>query len=338
MSTIYGNTSFIQTQIDWLTDNLLSAPPNNKKVLFYHKDFDDQINLSAMDIDMALYGHIHSNSGNINQHPYNLSTDNICDGSRTYRVIRVNNENLQPYSSVSAGSSGENLEIEYFPSNNGFADSVAAQITNNHDIEFEHAQVKFMMPKGNYNYEVINGDLLQVDNSGNFAICYVNANVPANDNITVIIKANITLDLIVDIKAFLEGPFHENEMKAFLNESDILVINQPYNVAPWNYSGNESVASIPNENVVDWVLVELRDASDATLAIPASTVERQAAFVLKDGSIVSLNGSSPLTCSTNLIQHNLYVVIYHRNHLAVMSANALMQTEGIYSFNFTIWC
>ena len=32
---------------------------------------------------------------------------------------------------------------------------------------------------------------------------------------------------------------------------------------------------------------------------------------------------------------DLFVVVYHRNHLAVMSANALTQTAGVYTYNFT---
>jgi len=39
---------------------------------------------------MALWGHIHSNSGDINTHPYNLATAAVCDGKRAYRIIKVN--------------------------------------------------------------------------------------------------------------------------------------------------------------------------------------------------------------------------------------------------------
>ncbi len=62
-------------------------------------------------------------------------------------------------------------------------------------------------------------------------------------------------------------------------------LNQPYSVAPWNYPGTESVITIPAD-VVDWVIVELRDAPDAVSADPASYVAKQAAFVLDNGSVV----------------------------------------------------
>ncbi len=145
----------------------------------------------------------------------------------------------------------------------------------------------------------------------------------------------ITLDLDVDVTAFLEGPFDGTEMQSRLNEVGIIPLNQPYNIAPWNYGGSESVAAIPNANVVDWVLIELRDAPDAASALPGTVVERHAAFVLKDGTIVGMDGVSTLACTTTGFTNDLFVVIYHRNHLAVMSANALTQTAGVYTYNFT---
>jgi len=335
MSDVYGNTSFTSFQLDWLDNDLLNAPPNSNKVLFYHMDFANQINLSEMETDMALYGHIHNNSGNIIEQPYNLATDNVCDGNRAYRIIRVNNGVFEPFSTSNAGGSGENLRIEFFPANNGSTDSVVAQITNNQNIDFDHARIKFVMPKGNISYSVINGVLEQVDNSGDCAICYVNVNIPANDIITVHIVADLILDLVVDIKALLEGPFDGFEMQASLNDATYLPLNQPYNTLPWNYPGNESVPAIPNADVVDWVLVELRDAPNAVSAVPSMAIKQQAAFVLMDGSIVGMDGSNPLSCVNTSINDNLFVVVYHRNHLAVMSASALIHSDGVYNYNFT---
>jgi hypothetical protein len=144
----------------------------------------------------------------------------------------------------------------------------------------------------------------------------------------------ITLDLIVDITAFLEGPFDGSEMLTLLNDDGYLPLSQPYHASYWNYYGNESVASIPNANVVDWVLVELRDAVDAPSATAATMIERQAAFVLVDGTIVGMDGLSDIQFTT-LPSQNLFVVVYHRNHLSVMSANPLTESGGIYSYNFS---
>jgi hypothetical protein len=130
----------------------------------------------------------------------------------------------------------------------------------------------------------------------------------------------------------LEGPFNGTSMTTSLNS--ILPLNQPYGVSPWNYAGTESVAAIPKVNVVDWVLVELRDAADAASAISPTMMDRQAAFLLNNGRVVGLDGSSTLQFSNSLTQQ-LFVVIWHRNHLGMMSSNFLSESEGIYSYNFS---
>ena len=136
----------------------------------------------------------------------------------------------------------------------------------------------------------------------------------------------------IELTLFLEGPFNGTGMFTNLNPAHI-PLAQPYNSTPWNYIGTESVTSIP-ANVVDWILLELRDATDAALATSATVIHRQAVFVLSDGTVVATDGSSNPEF-TEPVANNLYVVIYHRNHLSIMSANALTQTGGVYSYDFT---
>jgi len=137
----------------------------------------------------------------------------------------------------------------------------------------------------------------------------------------------------VNLKVFLEGPFNETDMNTNLNPDDI-PLSQPYNIAPWNYAGTESVVSIPNANVVDWVLVELRDTTEAQYAIGSTIIARQAAFILNDGSIVGMDGSSILSFNSSII-HQLFAVIWHRNHLGILSANALSGLGNVYIYDFT---
>ncbi len=144
-----------------------------------------------------------------------------------------------------------------------------------------------------------------------------------------IIITGIDLDLMV----FLEGPFNGAGMSLDLTGLPEFPLNQPYNVLPWNYSGSESVVSIP-ANVVDWLLIELRDATDAISATPATNVDQKAAFLLNDGSVVSTDGSSILSFDHSII-HSLFVVIWHRNHLGIMSSNGVTETEGIYTYDFS---
>ena len=123
-------------------------------------------------------------------------------------------------------------------------------------------------------------------------------------------------------------------MTTLLNSGGLIPLNQPYNTAPWNYNGTESVSSIPNANVVDWVVVELRDAASASQATAATRIARQAAFLLNNGQIVGLDGASPLVFSVS-VTNQLFAVVWSRNHLAVMSANALINISNTYTYDFT---
>jgi len=140
-------------------------------------------------------------------------------------------------------------------------------------------------------------------------------------------------ELLLDLNVFLEGPFNGTNMNTNLNPS-IIPLSQPYNTDPWNYPGTESVGSIPNTEVVDWVLIELRDTTDASLATGETVIAQQAAFLLNNGSIVGTDGSSVLQFD-NSITNQLFVVVWHRNHLGIMSANALTETGGVYTYDFT---
>jgi hypothetical protein len=138
----------------------------------------------------------------------------------------------------------------------------------------------------------------------------------------------------VDLKVFLEGPFNDTIMNTHLSGSAVLPIGQPYNTAPWNYNGTESVVDIPNQDIVDWVLVEFRDATDAPGASEATTVDIQAAFLKNDGFVVGMDGTSALSFNHSIV-HSLFVVIRHRNHIDIISAYPVDDIGGIYTYDFT---
>ncbi|MCD4697881.1 MAG: hypothetical protein K8S16_16775 [Bacteroidales bacterium] len=137
----------------------------------------------------------------------------------------------------------------------------------------------------------------------------------------------------LDVLVYLEGPFETGSMYTTLKNEGQIPLNQPYNVSPWGYTGTENVASIPDD-VVDWVLVDLRDATGAAAALPGTSVEMQAAFILNNGSVVGIDGSSVLQF-TATISNDPYVVVWHRNHLGVLSATSPVESGGIYTYNFS---
>jgi hypothetical protein len=145
-------------------------------------------------------------------------------------------------------------------------------------------------------------------------------------------------DVDVGLRVFLEGPYVGPNMSTTLNTLGYLPLGQPYNADPlavWYYNGTESVPAIPNTNITDWVLVEFRDAPSAAAATRATMISMQPAFIMNNGMVIGLDGISPLKVS-GVFQYNPYVVIWHRNHLGVLSAVPLILT-GInqYSYDFT---
>ena len=146
------------------------------------------------------------------------------------------------------------------------------------------------------------------------------------------------IDLTLDLKAILEGPFNGTNMNTDLNALGLIPTSQPFNsitTADWYYTGSESVASVP-ANVVDWVLVRIKDATDAASSSAGTVVAEQAAFLLNDGSIVDLDGSSNLDFTGITYSDGLYPVVWHRNHLGIISSDNMTRTAGVYSYDFTI--
>jgi uncharacterized protein (TIGR02145 family) len=139
---------------------------------------------------------------------------------------------------------------------------------------------------------------------------------------------------LADITVLLEGPFNGMTMNTTLNTKGIIPLTQPFSGPPWNYPGTEAVASIPPD-IVDWILLEYRDAADINSATFEATIGKQAAFIRSNGNIVNLNGSAPPLFNYTL-NDDLFVVIWHRNHLPVLSANPLVETAGVFPYDFTL--
>ncbi|MCD4736183.1 MAG: lamin tail domain-containing protein, partial [Bacteroidales bacterium] len=136
----------------------------------------------------------------------------------------------------------------------------------------------------------------------------------------------------LNLKVFLEGPFQNTLMNTDINNQ--LPLNQPFNSPPWNYQGAESVQAIPFPDIVDWILIELRDTTSAEVALPSSMIDRKAAFLKNDGVVVDIDGVSQLSFNF-AVEDSLFLVVMHRNHLSVLSASGLTLQTGIYSYDFS---
>ena len=153
-----------------------------------------------------------------------------------------------------------------------------------------------------------------VDGCGNEALC-VQFIIRFDSEVEV----SAELLLLADLNVFDST----GTMQAKIN--GILPLAQPYSAAPYNYPGGESVLSM-DADVVDWVLIELRDPV-------FETVFAQAAALLRtDGTITDVAGNPYVTMVAP--QTDWIVSVKHRNHLGVKSDVAVDFSSGSGSFDF----
>ena len=89
------------------------------------------------------------------------------------------------------------------------------------------------------------------------------------------------------------------------------------------------ISALP-DSVVDWVVLSLRSDSTSGTEILGS---RQPGLVQVDGSVVDTAGSKLLLKGVPC--GGYYLVVGHRNHLAVMSSDTLDTSDGEGSWDFT---
>ncbi len=129
----------------------------------------------------------------------------------------------------------------------------------------------------------------------------------------------------------LEGPYSGSDMNPGL--ISVIPLAQPFNSSPWNYPGLESVEVLPNLDIVDWLLVELREAATPDLAFSSTVLTKQAAFLLADGRIVGMDGASDLQFNI-AASDNIYVLLWQRNHLPILSKQAVLPMGETYYYDF----
>ena len=133
-----------------------------------------------------------------------------------------------------------------------------------------------------------------------------------------------TNSITIKVKVALQGCYNTStgNMATNLRNSNLLPLAQPFNRPPWNYAGTEAVntaTAIPS-NAVDWVLLEARNASDNYVI-----AETKACFLLSNGQLADVSGTpvSGVNFTTLTTNGNYFLSVKTRNHLAVMSANAV---------------
>ena len=170
---LYGSSSFISSQFTWLNADIAAHSSDSLNVMFYHYDFKREIDLTTLGVDVAFWGHTHSNKEDAT-HPYSISTAATCNGARAYRIIKFKNNQFVNSLSVNAGGNGTELTILYN------VDSSLARINNNHNIDLSSCLVTFPLDDDEDLDSLINAELFQIDTISDQKMVYALLNVPAN--------------------------------------------------------------------------------------------------------------------------------------------------------------
>lgn len=145
----------------------------------------------------------------------------------------------------------------------------------------------------------------------------------------------VQLELNTRIKTFLQGPYDVNSslMNDDLRSQNLIPLTSPYPDGRPAENGVFDAGGItgnglPEDDIVDWVWVELRNENDSTIV-----EEAKSALLQRDGDIVEPDGFSRLSFYSP--EANYYIVVKHRNHLSIMSQNPVQLSWYTTDIDFT---
>jgi hypothetical protein len=146
-------------------------------------------------------------------------------------------------------------------------------------------------------------------------------------------------EILLALKGMLEGPYSPATglMGDALRTLPSFPLTEPYTALGYAHTGGgggETVAPAVlavtgNNAIVDWVVVELRDAF-----VPTTVMATRSALVQRDGDVVGTDGVSPVTF--NLPPGTFNVALRHRNHLGVMENNGVALGTTATSVDLTV--
>lgn len=142
------------------------------------------------------------------------------------------------------------------------------------------------------------------------------------------VLAQVSLGVALDAKVFLGGAYDPATglMRDDLRVAGLLPGNEPYSGLGYTFIPGGSTTAAPGlfdvegeEAIVDWMLVELRDATDPTIRRATSV-----GLVQRNGRLVSVDGAE---MRFRVLPGSYFVVFKHRNHLGFMTATALQLSD-----------
>ncbi len=183
------------------------------------------------------------------------------------------------------------------------------------------------------NFEVGTYGMIVSDSTGrnNSMTVQIDASVLYND-VGNQIECDGSMFIVPDLCVGIEGAYNSSTgiMNNNLRMRGFLPDKQPYNIEPWNYQGAEGLGWTSDdypENTVDWVLVSLRASMESN-----TQIGRAAAILQQDGCLYFPDGGVRLNSQVD----SAYVVIQHRNHIAVMTPQPVAIVNNTLTHDFRL--
>lgn len=142
----------------------------------------------------------------------------------------------------------------------------------------------------------------------------------------------------VQPQVFLEGCYMSSQitMHDSLRRASLVPQTEPYSAMGYSFTSGgaygtitpSAMANATNTAVVDWVVVELRDAVDPTVIVASKR-----GVLLRNGNVMDVNRLSPLWIPVQ--PGNYHVAVRHRNHLGAMTAAPVALSAINTVINFT---
>jgi hypothetical protein len=151
-------------------------------------------------------------------------------------------------------------------------------------------------------------------------------------------------------KVFLQGAY--NTGTGLMNDglrsvANVIPVADPYRAAPYstqfthvNNATGETVAAAmfndnasPENNIVDWVFVELRNITNSTTA---PVVQTRSVLVQRDGDLVDVDGVSPVYFKNVDAAATYAIAIRHRNHIGLSTNPAVPVSLGLANTNINL--
>ena len=233
--------------------------------------------------------------------------------------------------SVSAGAASK-LAIVQQPTDAIVGDTIVPAITiqlkdqNNNNVTSSGQTIRIAISYGNGVLSGVDSALTNVSGLANFAGLRIDSSgrkalTATSAGLTSAISDTFSiLPIRLSVKAFLQGPYNAGtgQMNTTLKSGGHLAAH---------------FGSMPIPGAaVDSINIEIRDSVSAAQA----TVRRfAAAWLMSDGSIKLFSDTTKAYVELEAPRGSYYVVVRHRNHLAIMSvAKAVFATDST-GYNFT---